>query len=234
MKKEEIVLTFETTETTLNPTDLADFLYLFRAVYNASIRYLKLDKHNIEREDIAVSSEFIKEVLHKIGYANVNKLFNYDFKDFNLKTSKISKSSPLEIAFVGLFSASVITAMIAGGEVDFLRLRVKMNSLADVLIKFKEALAIKRTDETGFAVKNKTITLNQVEFDELMKQKESSKGKGGFQNYIVKLQYRINKNTRVLQLTDLDIDKLRKWGSKPKKGGWQARIKRIFGRHLSF
>ena len=62
----------------------------------------------------------------------------------------------------------------------------------------------------------------------------ASEKKGGFQRVLIGMQYRINRTTRdnTLELSPRDVDVILKHGRQPKKGGWQASIKKIFGRRL--
>ena len=92
--------------------------------------------------------------------------------------------------------------------------------------KLKEALNIGSSVETGYSIKEKRVKLNKTEYDELMKQDESTRNKGGFQNFLVGLKCRTNKLTRELVLTSSDLDRIKRYGSNPRRGGWQSRKKK--------
>ena len=63
-------------------------------------------------------------------------------------------------------------------------------------------------------------------------QDDASKNKGGFQHFQVGLKDRINKQTRELQLSPSDLERIYRYKANPNKGGWQSRFKKIFGRHF--
>jgi hypothetical protein len=76
------------------------------------------------------------------------------------------------------------------------------------------------------------VKLSPAEYRELMRQDPDTSGEGGFQHFLVDLQHRINKQTRTLELTESDLDRIYKCLANPSKGGWQGRITKIFGRHF--
>jgi len=76
------------------------------------------------------------------------------------------------------------------------------------------------------------IVLDQSEMDNLFRQDEAERDKGGFQSKFVHFQTRMDKSTGDLPLTDEDLDWIQRHGSHPEKGGWQRRVRRIFVRTL--
>jgi hypothetical protein len=76
------------------------------------------------------------------------------------------------------------------------------------------------------------IKLNEKEYTALSVQGDASKNKGGFQHFLVGLKNRLNKQTRELHLSPSDLQRIYRYKANPKKGGWQSRFKKIFGRHF--
>ena len=76
------------------------------------------------------------------------------------------------------------------------------------------------------------IKLTIGELDELRKTPVDSARDGGFQNFLVQLQYRIDEDTGELDLDDEDLSKIRRYAFHYKNGGWQTRLKNIFSRTL--
>jgi hypothetical protein len=76
------------------------------------------------------------------------------------------------------------------------------------------------------------IKLTVGELAELRKQDPMSAQDGGFQNFLVQLQYRVDDNTGELELSAEDLEKIPRYAFDYKQGGWQNRLVSIFGRTL--
>jgi hypothetical protein len=76
------------------------------------------------------------------------------------------------------------------------------------------------------------ITLNNEELAILFQQDPSTKGDGGFQSFLVSLQRKIDHNTRTINLTDDDLEKIPRYAFDYTNGGWQTRLLGIFGHAL--
>ncbi len=76
------------------------------------------------------------------------------------------------------------------------------------------------------------IVLNRTEIQELLIQNPATEKDGGWQSLVVGLQKRTNKTTGHLTLTASDIEQIHRYAFGYTKGGWQARLKTIFERHL--
>ncbi len=74
--------------------------------------------------------------------------------------------------------------------------------------------------------------LSDDELRILFQQDPKTKGDGGFQNFLVSLQIKIDKKTKTLNLTDDDLEKIPRYAFDYSNGGWQARLLGIFGRVL--
>jgi hypothetical protein len=77
-----------------------------------------------------------------------------------------------------------------------------------------------------------TVQLNADEIEELMKQDPASKGDGGYQSFLVKLQEKLDQNTGDIILNNDDLSRIPAYAFDYKQGGWQTRLMHIFGRTL--
>jgi hypothetical protein len=73
------------------------------------------------------------------------------------------------------------------------------------------------------------IVLNADEFAEL---KKSLNGTGGFQDFLKQIRQRAAIRGGKLELSQDDIDKIRRYAFEYKDGGYEGRLRRIFERHL--
>jgi hypothetical protein len=76
------------------------------------------------------------------------------------------------------------------------------------------------------------IVLTTEELAELDRQNPATKGNGGWQRLIVGLQEKVNRFTRELVLDGRDLERIARYAFDYKRGGWQGRLTRIFGRTL--
>ncbi|MGE0393903.1 MAG: aspartyl-tRNA synthetase [Vicinamibacterales bacterium] len=76
------------------------------------------------------------------------------------------------------------------------------------------------------------VKLNEKEVAELDRQNPSTKSNGGFQGLLVGLQSRVDRLTGILDLTGRDIERIQRYAFDYRRGGWQGRLLRIFGRNL--
>lgn len=76
------------------------------------------------------------------------------------------------------------------------------------------------------------VMLNAYELAELDLQNPATKGNGGWQRLIVGLQERVNRATGELMLSGKDIERIARYAFDYRRGGWQGRLMRIFGRTL--
>ena len=76
------------------------------------------------------------------------------------------------------------------------------------------------------------IVLTLGEIAELDRQNPATKANGGFQGLLVTLQQKVNRLTRELTLDARDLDHIARYAFDYKRGGWQGRLTRIFGRTL--
>jgi len=76
------------------------------------------------------------------------------------------------------------------------------------------------------------IKLNETELEILYRQDPSQKGKGGWQQLLVRLQELINEQTCELELSPVVLERIRRYAFDYSQGGWEDRLKGIFERTL--
>lgn len=76
------------------------------------------------------------------------------------------------------------------------------------------------------------VDLNANEIEALFRQPTETKQDGGFQSLLIKLQTKTDMSTGKLQLTDDDLERIPRYAFDHKNGGWQNRLRSIFGRVL--
>lgn len=73
----------------------------------------------------------------------------------------------------------------------------------------------------------------KLTLEQLMLLRKRSTGKpGGFQNYLMQLAYRVDDDTRELELSDEDLCKINRYATQYGQGGFESRLLKIFGRLL--
>ncbi len=72
------------------------------------------------------------------------------------------------------------------------------------------------------------VRLNMSEIAELDRQAPNTKAKGGWQNLLVTLQCLVDRQTGRLVLTSTLLERIHRYAFNYRKGGWQARLQRIF------
>jgi len=75
------------------------------------------------------------------------------------------------------------------------------------------------------------IVLNAEELSELRK---PLKGPGGFQDFLKQIRQRAAIRGGKLELSQDDIDKIRRYAFDYKDGGYEGRLRRICERHLGY
>ena len=132
---------------------------------------------------------------------------------------------------MGCISLLTLAAVFSGGEIEISLKGVKarLPALGRGVKSLREALGLNRPLSVGFGLREVTVKLNQTEYRELTVQ---IRGAGGFQSFFRGLQNRVNKSTKELTLSPDDLERICRHKAHPEKGGWQGRLKKIFGRHF--
>jgi hypothetical protein len=222
-------------EDKIETSELADFLFLFRGVYAAGIQAIDPSRvSNIEAEP-ALLAKLVRERLPKLKVSEVDDLFRRDLGSYRLITERISHDSPTELVLYGSVLLILAAVILSGGKFELLGVfKADLPPIGKGIKHLREALTSKTRAPVGYGVKSRIIKLSKEELAELMRQDPTQRDRGGFQRFLVGLQSRVNKQTRKLEVSEADMDRIMRHGMEPKKGGWQARIRKIFGHHFDF
>ena len=81
---------------------------------------------------------------------------------------------------------------------------------------------------------SKTFILNQQEMQELFRQDPPTAEDGEWQQMLVKLQGQCNRQTGKITLDPTDLESIPRYAFDYGNGGWESRLRGIFGSHLGF
>ncbi len=221
---------------TIESSDLADFLFLFRGVYAAGIGLAENIDASEGQPDPNVLAEQIRKRLQELTVSQIDDLFRQDLGSNRLLTERISHGSPFEIVLCGSMILIVAAIILSGGTIELGEggFKASLPPLGIGIEHLRKAITSKTRAPVGYGVKSKTIYLSKTELAELMRQDPTKKDRGGFQRFLVGLQARVNQQTRKLELSEDDMDRILRAGKNRSRGGFQACIYKIFNRHFDF
>jgi hypothetical protein len=212
---------------------LADFLYFFRAANLALRDIVPSQDHDALREPTEPEFKEYRKRLANCSISKLNSFFDPRNSPELLQISQINRQSPIDISVVGFPFLLILAAIFSGGKINLLGIiKAELPAFGKGLKAIREALALDKTVQAGFGIRGAIIKLTKEEYAELMKQDPATKGDGGFQGFLVGLQTRIESQTRELELSERDLERILRYKANPKKGGWQSRFNKIFGRHF--
>ena len=146
-RDEKLELYFENEVESTSINDLVDYFRYLKAMYS----YLEKNPDLIEKyegktiEEIYEKRNNIQNEIHS-HFEKSNKSHFYispsyqrHLGDHDIFIGNIKKQSPLSIVIESVGVLIVISAIISGGELDFGRMRFKLNALGDGVKKFREA-----------------------------------------------------------------------------------------------
>lgn len=231
-------LQFQDQEPTLDPVKLGEFIFYFKILVNTLSNIKNAPKTNVTTEPDVELQRGIKQKLKQI---DINKIESYSTTSNDLdelRIQSINYNSPLEIEYLYWGSILVLAVVFGGGSIELsdaskgLTIKATLPSLGEGISRIRQALSFSKHVHAGFGIKTTTIKLNKEEYGLLMMQEDETRTRGGFQNFLVGLKYRIKRNTKELDLNDTDIEKILRYKKDPKKGGFQSRCRKIFDRHF--
>lgn len=223
-----VIFQFQESEGNLEPKALSEYLSLLEGLVIAS-------------HDLGIQSEPGKELpaesavrIRSIRPLQWNRYFDSSGEGL-IQIQRIKKESPLEIVLIVSVTLITLGVIFSGGEIEVGtdgRIKAKIPPLGEGLRSLREALGLSGKVSAGFGIRTTKIKLNKQEYDLLMQIDPRERGKGGFQNFLIGLQGRVNRGTRVLHLSDTDLEKIMRHKANANRGGFQSRFKKIFGRHF--
>lgn len=209
--------------------DLAEFLMLLRGAYVAGLR--------LERRSGTVESLDLKALLSDLSTADIDTLFGDAPAKDALRTRRVSHESPLDFWLYGVASAICGAVLLIGGKLKVGVTGVSVElpyGLIEAISRFKDLFGKRTRTRVGYGAKDRSVKLTKGEYKELMRHDPASRTRGGFQRFLIGLQFRVDHRTRELTLSGADIDVILKHGAQPQKGGWQSSIRKIFGSHFDW
>ena len=218
----------------LNPSDLAEFLYLFTGTGRALRHLVPSRDHNVLREPTRQELADLRFELRRFSPDELNAFFDPQTSPEFIQITQIRRNSPWEFTLEGCALLITLGVIFSGGKVTLSRQCVKaeLPSLGKGIHSLRDALGLNQNLKAGFGVRETIIKLNNTEFDALCMQDDASRNRGGFQHCLVGLKARVNKQTRELRLSPSDLERIYRYKANPQRGGSQSRCKKIFGRHF--
>jgi len=223
-----LVVKFESRERT-SPIELSTFLQLYVSTYRALNSPKNLKEFDGETFLLPEGGLLSRLSIEEIQNSLSDEQFLID-----PEILEINQQSPIEIVFAGGIGLLFVAAALSGGhqiiKLGPLSLEFNLRSLGESILSLKRALSRNESLRTGHGFKGTKIKLNKTEFEYLNKYANMN---GGFQRFLCELQIRVNKQTKVLSLSNRDIEQILRYKENPAKGGFQSRFNKIFGRHFS-
>ncbi len=216
----------------VDAASLAEFLYLFNAVYTSCAQVL--DEKDLSNRN---SSEFIAKASKKISTLNVNdvnKLFSKDLGSKTLVIQGLAYHSPLRVTVSGVLILLAVAVTFSGGTYELGPLKVTLPPIAEGIENLRKALKPAVNAPLSFGIHSRTIKLSKPEIVELLRHDPSQRNKGGFQRFFFSLRYKLHPKTGQIELSDSEIQKIIKNCRTSSIGGWQRSTRKIFGRHFGF
>lgn len=211
---------------------LGELMMLMRAVYAAGLGVIG-DRIDADPERLAGE---IRAHLAGLDSGELSELFIAQMGDRDLRARRITHQSPVEMLVYGVPLLLAAVVALAGGKfkVPLVFAAELPNGLIDALLKLRSLFSKGTRSEVGYGVRNRRIKLSKEEFAELMRHDPAKKDNGGFQRFLIGLQFRVDQTTRELTLSPSEMEWILRQGADPKKGGWQRSIRKIFGRHFDW
>ena len=228
-----LTLAFETNGGPVDLTQLGDFLLLFRGAYVASIRPLsRLDVDAVTRnpEDALT---LVQRRLRRLRVRQLDQLFTSELGEDALTATTISRDNPLKITVSGLAAALAAAVILSGGRFGGFGIEVELPPLGVGIESLREALSPPHPTRLAYGVRTTWVRLDDAELRELLKYDPRTRHRGGFQKFLIGLQFRIDRRTRLLELTESDVEMIYRYGRQLGRGGWQSSIHKIFNRHFN-
>ncbi len=228
---ESILLTIKDETEVINPSDLAEFLFLFQGANVALEKVVPNDHHHQQKEPSEDEIAEMKRLIGRFSPKELDSIFDPKRARDLLQIEKISRQSPLEIVLMGCFGLLTLAVVFSGGkiEISLKGIKAELPPLGKGIKSLRSALGLDRPLSVGFGLREVKVKLNSFEYKELT---VAVRGQGGFQNFFTGLQNRVNKSTKELTLSPQDLERIYKHKAHPERGGYQSRLNKIFGRHF--
>ena len=240
------VTDYETTSCKLVFTDagavdaakLGDVLFLLRGAYAAGLDALRRHTRQGATDSAVDITSKLRNHIGRLDVKGIDSLFSKDLGDRALITRSVSYNSPLEMTLSGAAEGLSAAVLLAGGDFEAVGHSpakiVTMPAVGEVSHSLRAALVPGVRAPLGFGIRSRRVKLSREELNELLRHDPSSEDRGGFQRFLIGLQSRVNRVTGEMDLAETEMAMILRHGRNPHSGGWQASIRRIFGRHFDF
>lgn len=219
----------------VDAAQLGEFLFLFRGAYAAALKALGRASRTAQITSAEVQIR-ISALLRRLDVKEIDSLFSKSLGIDALITQSISYHSPLEMILSGRLPALLAATAMAGGNLnpggDHPGQRFDLPSIPDATKALRLSLVPGIRAPLGYGVRSKSVKLSRAELSELLRHDPATETRGGFQRFLIGLQSRVNRVTGDLQLSEPEMDIIVRYGRQPRRGGWQASIRKIFQRHF--
>ncbi len=207
--------------------DIAEFIMLFRGAYVAAKKLRSRPRHP--------SPDKLRSVIENLSAEEIEALFDEGPRPGALRIRRVSHESPIEIELIGLLTQLVWAVILLGGTVTVGVAKVELpRGILETIATLTRLFAQRAKTQVAYGPRDRTVKLTKEQLAELMKHDPSKRTRGGFQRFLISLQFRVDRRTRELTLSPADIDIILQYGSQPSSGGWQRSIRRIFDTHFDW
>ena len=227
-----LTLAFETDRGPVDVTQLGDFLLLFRGAYAASIAPLSRFDVDAVARNPEEALTLVQRRLGRLRVKQLDELFASELGEDALTATTISRENPLKITVSGLAAALAAAVILSGGRFGGFGMEAELPPLGVGIESLRKALSPTHTTRLAYGVRATWVRLDDAELRELLKYDPRTRHHGGFQRFLIGLQFRIDRRTGVLELTESDLEIIYRYGRQPGRGGWQSSIHKIFNRHF--
>ena len=217
MALKEMRLRFGQTDRDVDTAELGDFLFLFRATYAGALSAFQgWSQGDVMGSQIRAEAQ-LRTYLRGLNMQRVNSLFSRRLGARPLMIRRVTMESPLQVVLSGAGAALVGAVILSGGKFKGWGFEVELPPIGDGIRKLRDALSPSPTATICYSVKAIRVKLSGQEYDELMKYDPQTRHRGGFQRFLIGLQFRVNRRTHELDLSDSDVGKILRHGGKPKR-----------------
>jgi hypothetical protein len=218
----------------LNPAELADFLFLFRATNLALHQLVPPADQKAMREPLPDEVERYRVQLTKFTPKQLDSFFDAKTEPELLQIKEMSRQSPLWLVYLGCPMLITLAVVFSGGKISLkvvgTGIEADIKSLGEGIKSLREALGLGKRLKASYGIRSTVVKLTKEEYKALMLQDPSTKSNGGFQGFLVGLQGRVKRQTLELELSERDLERIYRYKANPRKGGWQSRFNKIFSR----
>jgi hypothetical protein len=222
---------------TLDAAQVGELLFLLRGAYAAGLEAFTAPTGRSGGHTQDQVAAQLRAYTRQLDVDGINALFSRDLGAHALVTRSITYRSPLQVKLSGTSEGLIAAILLAGGDPGQLPAQassVNLPSVSEVSEALREALVPSVKAPLGYGIRSRRLKLSKEELNELLRHHPATQNRGGFQRFLLGLQSRVNRVSGEIALSESDMNMILRHGRNPRRGGWQASIRKIFGRHFDF